>query len=42
MSTETETTTTTEEPTTKPSKSGLMFAVGMIAALALLIALNMG
>lgn len=35
-------TTTTSEPTTKPSKSGLLFAVGMLAALGLLIALNMG
>lgn len=43
MSTETETkTTTTDETTTKPSKSGLLFAVGMIAALVLLIVLNMG
>jgi hypothetical protein len=38
-----ETTTTPETSETKPrSKSGLLFAIGMIAALVLLVALNMG
>jgi hypothetical protein len=44
MSTDTETTTTqdqTTDQTAKPSKSGLLIAVGMIAVLVLLIVLNM-
>jgi hypothetical protein len=40
MSTDTKT-TNDEGQKTKPSRSGLLFAVGMIAALILLIALNM-
>jgi hypothetical protein len=46
MSNDIETTTddhTPETGETKPrSKSGLLFAIGMIAALVLLVALNMG